>query len=430
MIYTNLFVIIFLAGTLLKFVFNHVLEFVDYRFRKSHSSKPAAELASYIDSDTLSKTAAYENAKYFFYIPHSIVHTALKVILVVSGFYVFLLNRIWDWTQNEYLAVILFSVISSAPSSILDIPFDLFAEFKIEKKFGFSNMTGGMWLLDQIKGLVVEAVLSIPLLLLVMFILIHVSVHWWLLTAIVFIAFSLAISWLYPVVLAPVFNKFVPLEEGELKTKLENLLSRCGFKSSGIFKMDASKRSKHSNAYFTGLGKNKRIVLFDTLMEQLNADEIESVLGHELGHFKHKHIIKKMTVSIPMIIGVMYLLSLLCRMPLLFEGFGFPVMMNQAGEVAGLTKYSGIFLAGLVFSGYGILASIVSNFFSRRDEFQADAFSVKICGTGEPLCTGLIKLNKENLHEVEVPKIYSAVHYSHPPLLERIKAIREVEKKL
>ena len=184
--------------------------------------------------------------------------------------------------------------------------------------------------------------------------------------------------------------------------------------------MDASKRSGHSNAYFTGFGKSKRVVLYDTLIEQLTIDEIEAVLGHELGHYKHHHILKKMMFMIPGVFAALFVASLFIKLPELYIGFGFDV----GDFIPYQMMFIGVFLISLVFGEWMDLFRPILNFLSRRDEFQADAFAKKICGSGEPLCTALIKLNKENLSEIQVPKIYSVFNYNHPPLLERIAALR------
>ena len=185
--------------------------------------------------------------------------------------------------------------------------------------------------------------------------------------------------------------------------------------------MDASRRSGHSNAYFTGFGKAKRVVLYDTLIEQLTPEEIEAVLGHELGHYKHHHILKKMLFMIPAVFVTLFVISLLIKLPFLYEGFGFVVPQ----EIPYQLMFIGTFLIALTFGNWSTLLTPIANFFSRHDEFQADAFAKQICGNGEALCTALIKLNKENLSEIQVPKIYSIFYYNHPPLLERIAALRK-----
>lgn len=190
--------------------------------------------------------------------------------------------------------------------------------------------------------------------------------------------------------------------------------------------MDASKRSGHSNAYFTGLGKNKRIVLYDTLIQQLSVEEIVAVLAHELGHYKHKHILKKYCIMIPMVFVVLFVISLLIKNPSLYQGFG---MMTSGLVIPEYFKFFGVFLIPIIFGDWLWVVSLISNAASRHDEFQADAFSAELCGSGEPLISALIKLNKENLSELTPPKIYCIFNYDHPPLLERISAIRNPLKK-
>ncbi|MDD7015145.1 MAG: M48 family metallopeptidase [Spirochaetales bacterium] len=422
----GLFFILFLAGTGLNFVFKQVLEFIDFKFRQKHGTEIPAELQSYLEKEDLEKTVKYENENYFAWIPFSICSTSLSVFLVVSGYFPAVFEFSKSLTDNAYLGVLIFSVLTSIPSALLSIPFNLWDEFKIEKKYGFSNMTLKMFIVDGLKNALLNLVLSLPLLLIFTFILIHASQWWWILVSLVTIVFSLLVSYIYPVLLAPIFNKFTPLENEELKVRLEKLLEKCGFKASGIFQMDASKRSNHSNAYFTGFGKNKRIVLFDTLLKQLDDDEIEAVLGHELGHYKKHHIIKRMAVSLPLLFIAMFLISLLIKLPSLYTDFGFSadiLKSSDKGAVAFL-QLAIIPLATSAFEGFNWIVKFISNHFSRKDEFEADRFSAELCGSGKPLSSALIKLNKENLSEVQVPEIYSMFCYSHPPLMERINAVK------
>ncbi|MBB5219049.1 M48 family peptidase [Treponema rectale] len=426
----NLFLYIFFTGAVLKFVTVHFLEYVDYKKRKLHGTEIPSELEGHVDEAVLTKTCSYENAKYFFFIPRSIVFFLLKIFLVCIYFYQDVFATVWNVTQNAYLTIILFEILVSLPGDVLSIPFDLYGEFRIEKKYGFSNMNLRMWIFDGIKSIILGLIMNAILMGAVAFILIHLNQWWWLFVSSVMIIFSLGLSFIYPIFLAPLFNKFTPIEDEELKNRLEALLEKTGFKSSGIYKMDASKRSRHSNAYFTGIGKSKRIVLYDTLIEQLTVDEIEAVLGHELGHYKKHHIIKKMLVSVPFIFAVTFLVSLILKYPPLYTSFGFaPELFKVEGlqsmhPVAAL-EYAGIFLLGLSLSGFGIFTGLIQNFFSRKDEFEADRFSAEVCNGGEALCTALIKLNKENLSEFVPPDIYCAFYYSHPPLLKRIRAIRQ-----
>lgn len=419
--FSSPFVIIFLAGTVLNFLLENFLEFIDFKNRKTNGQKIPQGLEGAVKPETLAKTCIYEDAKYKLWVPENILHTVLSLVLVCSGFYFWLLNFINSRiTQNSFLILMLFTILASIPSMILNLPFDLYHEFVIEKKFGFSMMTFRLWLLDSLKGFIVNMILIATLFAIMTVIFSKFENSWWIFTGIAYISFSLIISIIFPLFIAPLFNKFSPLEEGELKDRLEKLLQKCGFKSSGLFLMDASKRSKHSNAYFTGFGKSKRVVLFDTLIAQLTPEEIESVLGHELGHFKKHHIIKRLCVMIPVIIAMLYIAFALSRTPAVFEAFGFDF---SAGNWGSVPKFAGIFLLGIIFGGYGIFFGAVNNYFSRKDEFEADAFAKDICGTGQNLATALIKLNTENMSEISVPPIYSLFNYSHPPLPERLRAL-------
>lgn len=416
----NIFLIIFLAGTILDVVINLILEKVDHSFRQKHGREIPDAVSQYVDAQTVDKTCRYEDAKFSFWVPQFIISAGLTVYLFMFNFYPSVFNFACAWTENRYFQAILFMILAEIPVVILSIPFDLYREFGIEKYFGFSHMTIGMWIADSIKSIVVGLIISVPLLCIVLFIVFHFENWWWLLAGGIYLVFSLGLSIIYPKFIAPVFNKFTPLPEGELKTRLEALLAKCGFKSSGLFVMDASKRSGHSNAYFTGFGKTKRVVLYDTLINQMTPAEIEAVLGHELGHYKHHHIVKRMCVMIPLVFAFLFAAFILLKLPAVYQAAGFNVTDIPGTEYF----FAGMFLLSMIFTGYGTLLHPVMNYFSRKDEFQADAFSKKICGSGEPLVTALIKLNKENLSELQVPVIYSVFNYSHPPLLERIRALQ------
>ncbi len=418
--YTNIFVVLFIVGSAFGFLLDTTLDFIDFRFRKKHGTEIPPMLQGHVDESVLKKTCRYEDAKYKFSIPRSIFGLALGYYLVFSGFYPALFGVVLGWTENSFFCAYFFLILGSVPALLLTVPFDLHSEFGIEKQFGFSKMTLGLWVADRIKGLILNLLLLAPLIFAATMLFKHAGDLWWLFLGVVYLIFSLAVSVIYPIFIAPLFNKFQPLEDGELKTRLEKMLDSCGFKASGLFVMDASRRSGHSNAYFTGFGKSKRVVLYDTLIEQLSVEEIEAVLAHELGHSKKHHIIKRLVVMIPLVFVVLYAVSIFIKMPSLYSGFGFAV-----GDVVPYQMMVvGLFLLSVAFGDFDCLVSPVSNFFSRKDEFEADAFSKKLCGSGDALVTALIKLNKENLSEIQVPKIYSVFYYNHPPLLERISALK------
>lgn len=433
--YSNPFVILFFIGLFCSFVIKHFLEFIDYRARCKNKGKLPEELkdipaASAFDTEKLENIRKYENLKYLWWIPSSICGLVLSLVLICTGFYPSLFSKIVQITGNPngfwntFWCAWLFFVIGSIPEEIVSIPFSLVREFVVEKKFGFSKMTIKLWIADQIKGLILNLVLISVLLMAGIGILLWQPNTWWIFLTVLMFAFTLIIQVLYPLVIAPMFNKFTPLEDGELKNRITALMTNLGFKSDGIFVMDASKRSGHSNAYFGGLGKSKRIVLFDTLINQLTVDELEAVLGHELGHYKLKHIIKRFIVMIPIEFLVMFVLFLIAKNKSIYIAFGFGFDSNTIKAV----QFVGIFLASLVFGNFVEFVNPVSSYFSRKDEFQADHFSSELTKNPDALISGLVKLNSENLSELLPPKLYVWWYYSHPTLVERIKALKKTKE--
>lgn len=434
-VFSNPFIIIFLVGTVLSFLINHFLEFIDWRARVKNGGKLPEELkeipaSKVFDEEKLKNITDYENAKYFYWIPSSVCSFALTLILVVSGFYPWLFNVVCRITgtpqgfSGTFFCFLLFLIFSSVPSSLLSVPFDLLKEFRLEKKFGFSKMTFRLWLLDEIKGFLLSILISSVIVAAMTFVLVVFPKNWWILLTCLLFAVTLIMQVLYPLVIAPIFNKFTPLEDGELKTKITSLMENLGFKASGIFVMDASKRSGHSNAYFGGLGKSKRIVLYDTLINQLETDELVAVLGHELGHYKLHHIIRRFLVLVPVEFILMFILNFCAQRTSLYTGFGFAVSAENVQSM----QFIGLVLASFVWSSLSELISPISNASSRRDEYQADAFSARLTKNPDALISGLIKLNSENLSELLPPKIYVAWNYSHPTLLERIEALKKLKE--
>lgn len=435
--FLNPFVLIFLIGTVVSFIINHVLEFLDYKSRVKNGGKIPEVLqdiplaSETFDSKKLADICSYENAKYFLWIPSSICNFLLTMALILFGFYPKIMSLIISVTGfpstigSGFLCFFLFMIISSLPSDILSVPFELYKEFVLEKKFGFSKMTLKLWISDQIKNLVMSLILSALLTIAASVFFIKFPESWWLILAIILMAFTFLMQIIYPKFIAPLFNKFEPLPEGELKDKISAILEKTGFKNDGLFVMDASKRSGHSNAYFSGFGKAKRIVLYDTLINSMASDELASVLGHELGHFKLKHIAKRLLMLIPLDFLVLFALYKLAQLPLLYEGFGFRYLQEQISSV----QFLGLFLAIIIWGSISEIFSPISNMSSRKHEFQADRFAAEVCGTGEHLITGLIKLNSENLSELFPPKIYVFWNFSHPTLVERVKALKDLEKR-
>ena len=431
---THPFVLIFLCGIVATLLINHFLEFIDFRARAKNGGNIPEVLQKIplavetFDTEKLKNISAYEDAKYFKWCVSSVLTTALDLALVIFGFYPFAFNFVCGLTGfpstigNSFLAFLLFMLITAVPSFILAVPFSLYEEFVLEKKFGFSNMTLKLWITDTLKSMIISLILVSLLTFIAALAFVIFQTSWWFILAAALIALTFIMQVVYPKFIAPLFNKFSPLEDGEAKDKITAILEKIGFKNGGLFVMDASKRSGHSNAYFSGFGKTKRIVLYDTLLKSLTPDELAAVLGHELGHFKLHHITKRLFFMIPMEFVVTFLLYKMAHLTGLYNAFGFTNI--TAENVAGV-QFIGIFLALMLWSAVSEIITPVSNIFSRKQEYQADAFGAKACGTADHLITGLIKLNSENLSELIPPKLYVFWNYSHPTLIERIEHLKK-----
>lgn len=300
-------------------------------------------------------------------------------------------------------------------SSLLEMPFNLYRTFRIEARFGFNKMTFGLYLLDTVKGLLIGAILGLPLLFGVLWLMERMGANWWLYVWSVWVGFNLLILFLYPTFIAPLFNKFSPLQDEAMKTRIEALLSRCGFTSSGLFVMDGSRRSAHGNAYFTGFGKTKRIVFFDTLLARLNVDEVEAVLAHELGHFKHRHVLKRIVSTFLMSLGFLWLLSLLMNAPWFYQGLGVDPAVSSGQAHTALA----LLLFFMVMPVFGFFISPIMSAYSRKHEFEADAYAAKQTRAAD-LVSALVKLYQDNAATLTPDPLYSKFYDSHPPAAIRI----------
>ncbi len=296
-------------------------------------------------------------------------------------------------------------------SGFLDLPFTLYKTFVIEEKFGFNRLTLKMFITDTLKSTTIMLVIGLPFLYFVLWLmdLRDVSPYWWLYVWGSWFGFSMLMMWLYPAFIAPIFNKFTPLDEPELKSKITQLLERCGFTSNGVFIMDGSKRSSHGNAYFTGFGSNKRIVFFDTLLNSLQHNEIEAVLAHELGHFKRNHIKKRIFTMALMSLGGLALLAWLIDQSFIYEGLG----------VAQVSSHMALILFMLVTPLISIFLTPIFSLMSRKHEFEADEFAAENTDANN-LITALVKLYEENSNTLTPDPLYSAFYDSHPPAPVRI----------
>lgn len=344
------------------------------------------------------------------------VGAVLLFVLTIGGGVRALDGWLAAWLGGGMLQQIALIAAVLLISGLVDLPFDLLRHFRIESSFGFNRMTPALFLGDLAKGLAVGVVLGLPLIAAVLALMHRVPQLWWLLAWFVWIAFNALVLVLYPTLIAPLFNRFEPLHDDVLRRRVEALLGRCGFAAKGLFVMDGSRRSAHGNAYFTGFGAAKRIVFFDTLLSRLNGDEIEAVLAHELGHFKHRHLSKRLVFTFCLSLLLLALLGWLADQSWFYSGLG-------AISYGGPRDYGvALILFFLVIPVFSFFVSPLASMSSRRHEFQADAFAASQARS-EDLVNALVKLYQDNASTLTPDPLYSAVYSSHPPASQRIERL-------
>ncbi len=412
----NLFTLVFLIATL-----SYVVTLLwlnirqDKAVAKSFSAVPA-EFSEKITLEQHQKAGEYTQAKLLVNHFEIIFSTAVLLIWTLGGGLSWL-DSLWQTLTDDSLYIGVGFILSlMIIGSIIDLPFSVYRTFVLEQKFGFNKMTAGTFLGDMLKGLLLMLIIGLPLIYAILYLMGTMGEFWWAYVWLVLTGFSLLMFWLYPSYIAPIFNKFKPLDNLELKAKIDNLLTRTGFKSDGVFVMDGSKRSSHGNAYFTGIGKNKRIVFFDTLLEGMEDQEVEAILAHELGHFHHKHIRKHMITSFTISLFGLALLGYLINQPWFFHGLGVETMSN----------HTALILFTLVMPVFSFFIAPISNALSRKHEFEADAFAAKHTNADD-LISSLVKLYRDNAATLTPDKLYSAFHDSHPQASIRINHLKASE---
>ncbi|MCG8055987.1 MAG: M48 family metallopeptidase [Candidatus Thiodiazotropha endolucinida] len=407
-LFTQLFLLFLILGTLLQLwlLYRHLQHVTQHR-----SQVPAA-FKDRVPLEDHQKAADYTQAKGKLAFIEALIGVALLLFWTLGGG-LELLIQYWNGMQWGPLTTgIVFIFSFFFIGSLLDLPFDLYRTFRLEALFGFNRNTPQQYIKDRLIGLLLSILLGLPLLWVILKLMASAGEYWWLAAWLVWLSFTLTISWAYPRFIAPLFNKFTPLSEGEMRERIGSLLQRCGFTSDGIFVMDGSKRSAHGNAYFTGFGKTKRIVFFDTLLEALNADEVEAVLAHELGHFHYKHIHKQMLVMALLSLSAMALLGWLSQQLWFYNGLG----ISEASNAAALLLFV------LTIPVFTIFFTPLGSFLSRRHEFEADDYAVSQ-SSGEFLIQALVKLYQDNASTLTPDPLYSFFHDSHPPAPVRIAHI-------
>lgn len=412
--YSLVFSFLFIAFFFLTLVLRFWLSSRHIRHVLQHRAEVPAEFAAKIPLAAHQKAADYTVAKTRFGLVSLLFSSAVLIGFTLMGGLQWLaiqLAPIAGFGMKGQLALLAaFAVLSG----LLDLPFDIYRQFVLEQRFGFNKMTFKLWLMDGIKGTLLGAAIGLPLAWVVLTLMDKSGSLWWLYAWLVWSGFQLLMMVLYPTVIAPMFNKFSPLEDASLKARIEGLMSRVGFASKGLFVMDGSKRSAHGNAYFSGFGANKRIVFFDTLLERLAPQEIEAVLAHELGHFKLKHIVKRIVVMFAVSLGFLALLGYLKNQPWFYQGLGVePILASDA---------MALILFVLVLPVFTFVLSPLTSISSRKHEFEADAFAATHANAGD-LVSALVKMYEDNASTLTPDPLHSAFYDSHPPAAVRIRQL-------
>jgi STE24 endopeptidase len=360
------------------------------------------------------RAADYTCAKQKLSILSAVVDTLVVAGLTLGGGLEFLWRQSGHWLASPVAHGTVFMLTITALTSLLSLPLSLITTFGIEARFGFNKITWALYVRDGLRASAIGIVIGLPLCALVLWLMQISGPLWWLWVWCVWSGFSLLMVALYPTVIAPLFNRFTPLEDLTLKARIEALLSRCGFKSQGVFVMDGSTRSSHGNAYFTGFGAAKRIVFFDTLIERLSPPEIEAVLAHELGHFKMKHVVQRILLTFVLSLAALFILGLLMRTPWFYQGLG----LESQGPALALVLF---FTAIPVFT---FPLTPLGSLLSRRHEFQADDFA-RNQTDAQDLINALVKLYRDNASTLTPDPVYSTFYDSHPPAAIRIAHLKE-----
>ena len=419
MVQWNGLMIFFLAAFVASALAHGVLNGLNIRHLRRHGREIPEVFRGEIDGATLARISRYTLDSSRFGAVENLFDEAVTLAVLLGGLLPWLLGCLPAWEEHFILTGLLFFGILAFSSGLIGIPFDLYRTFVIERRHGFSTITLRLWAIDLLKGLAVSAVLTGVLMTAFLALLRFVPQSWWFWTWIVYAAFQMLMIWLYPIVIAPLFNRFEPIRNGELTEAIIALMAKVGLKTEGVYQVDAGKRSRHTNAYFTGLGKTKRIVLFDTLIASHTSEEIIAVLAHEIGHWKRRHILKQLLFMEAASFVVLWIASHLIVWPLLTETFGF----------ARPVPFVGLLLAAALFSPLTILLTPAVSATQRRFEREADAFAFGLTGSTAPLVNALKRLARDNLANLHPHPLYARFYYSHPPLAERIARLQELEQK-
>ncbi|WFB34479.1 M48 family metallopeptidase [Kiritimatiellota bacterium B12222] len=379
------------------------------------------EFQGVYDADKYAKSQNYlrENTRVDLFT--SVLKTSVLVAFILLGGFNWIYSIATQATESMILQGLVFAGVLLLINTLWGLPFQLYDTFVIEEKYGFNKTTPKTFVIDQIKGLFLGVLIGAPLFALLIYFFRETGGHAWWICWVAVTVLQLILMYIAPVVILPLFNKFDPLEEGELRSALETYAQDQGFQLSGLFKIDGSKRSTRANAYFTGFGKNRRIALYDTLIDNHSKEELVAILAHEVGHAKCKHIIKQLVVGILSTGFLFWVMSLFISQPGLYEAFGLPASSP-------LPLYAGLIFFSFLYSPVSTLLSVLTSVMSRKFEYEADAYALRTTGSAEPLIQGLKKLSVDNLSNLTPHPWLVFLEYSHPTVLQRIRAMRALDQ--
>lgn len=403
------FAVALVAGLLLRFW----LASRQMRHVAQHRGEVPAAFASQISLAAHQKAADYTLVQARFGMLELAWSSVVVLVWTLLGGLSWLNQWLLQWLPAGLSQQVALLAAFTAIGTLIDLPFTLYKTFVIEQRFGFNKTTPRLWLQDMLRSLVLGVVLGLPLATLVVWMMGATGQLWWLWTWCVWMGFNLLMLVLYPTLIAPLFNQFKPLEDEALKVRVTQLMARCGFTSKGFFVMDGSRRSAHANAYFTGFGGSKRVVFYDTLLAQLTPNEVDAVLAHELGHFKHSHVLKRIVSMFALSLLGFALLGWLSNQAWFYTGLGVIPNLRGANDALALLLFM------MVMPSFGTFISPLFSQLSRKHEFEADAFAVAQT-SGADLASALLKLYKDNASTLTPDPVYVKFYYSHPPASERL----------
>jgi STE24 endopeptidase len=413
------FAIIALVLILARAITELWLSRLNQRYVRAHGQEVPRPFRGIIDDPTYRRSVDYTLAKSRFGDIAGMFDTVVLIALLFSGLLPWAFGRFNAVFGTSVLAMAGFLFVTGIALSILGLPFAWYAQFKLEERFGFNTTTVKTWVLDRMKGFLLAVLLGYPLLALVLKLIESTGANWWLWAAALVITFQLLLLLIAPAVIMPLFNKFTPLPQGGLRQRLFALAQRTGFPTRSIDVMDGSKRSRHSNAFLTGFGRFRKIVLFDTLVAQLTEPELESVLAHEIGHSKKRHVLKSLGVSIAGVFVAFAAIAWLAGQQWFYRAFGF----EHQGGFGAANVVPAMLLFALLAGTISFWFSPLIHMWSRRFEYEADAFARATMGEAQSLVQSLRKLSEKNLSNLTPHPLYSGFYYSHPTLLERERAL-------